>query len=391
MSVSGTVQASTPIQSNHLTTKLYVDNADSTLTTNLATSGTTLQTEIRTLSGQTVFNTGNQNIAGVKQFTDDVTIGGNLTVDGTTVTVNTSNVLVEDPVLYLAKNQTGPATLDAGFIAERGNDTNVGFIWDESEDHFATINTTEIADDNDITIQSYANFKAANTTVADLTSANGALDWTRNSTATAVKITQSGTGDILNLFDGGSKVLTVEDGGNVGIGVASPAAPLHVGGSIRLGETSNIEWNGNTNAIYGSNNSNYLGLKTNNTERLRIISDGNIGAGTASPLSSLHIHKSVPEIRLQGKDTSGTKTNRIAFYNSAGSKQAEIYQDYRGGTPDLVIKGQAADLILDSYSSKIGVNLTGPAYNLDIGGTTRTSNNLLVGSKIGINNTSPSA
>ena len=94
------------------------------------------------------------------QTTGDVIVGGNLTVSGTTFTVDTSNVLVEDPVLLLAKNQTGGAALDAGFIIERGDDTNVGFIWDESADQFAVINTTEIADDNDITIASYAAFKA---------------------------------------------------------------------------------------------------------------------------------------------------------------------------------------------------------------------------------------
>ena len=94
------------------------------------------------------------------QTTGDVIVGGNLTVSGTTFTVDTSNVLVEDPVLLLAKNQTGGAALDSGFIVERGTDTNVGFIWDESADQFAVINTTEIADDNDITIASYAAFKA---------------------------------------------------------------------------------------------------------------------------------------------------------------------------------------------------------------------------------------
>ena len=399
LTVDGTASAATPTQNKHLTRKDYVDSADSTLTTNLVTSGTTLQTEIRTLSGQAVFNTGDQSIAGVKQFANDVTIGGNLTVDGTTVTVNTSNVLVEDPVLYLAKNQTGIATLDAGFIAERGNDTNVGFIWDESEDHFATINTTEIADDNDITIQSYANFKAANTTVADLTSANGFLDWTRNSTGAAAKITQSGTGDILNLFDGASEVVTVLDGGNVGIGTASPNYNLEIEGTTDFGDATTynngaaglISWNAGTKFKLRAQSGHALSLGANGTEDyLYIKTDGNVGVGTASPVTSLHIHKSSPELKLQGKDTSGTKTNRIAFYNNAGAKQGEIYQDYFGGSGRMFIKAQVNDLILNSYSGKIGIRNSAPTYNLDITGTTRTTVNLLAGSKIGVNNTSPS-
>ena len=46
------------------------------------------------------------------------------------------------------------------------------------------------------------------------------------SASTLLTITQSGTGDILNLFDGATEVFTVLDGGNVGIGTTSPRASL---------------------------------------------------------------------------------------------------------------------------------------------------------------------
>ena len=52
-------------------------------------------------------------------------------------------------------------------------------------------------------------------------------DHTSN-TQTTMKIRQDGTGDILNLFDGATEVLTVTDGGKVGIGVAAPSAVLEV-------------------------------------------------------------------------------------------------------------------------------------------------------------------
>jgi len=265
--VDGTASAANPTQNGHLTTKSYVDSADSTLTSNLATSGSNLHRDIHTvsgdvvlnsadidslsgsldttntnltttgsklhrdihsisgeavlntadidsLSGQVVFNTGQQNISGIKNFANDVTVGGNLTVDGTTITVNTSNVLVEDPVLYLAKNQTGVATLDAGFVAERGNDTNVGFIWDESEDRFATINTTEIADDNDITIQSYADFKAAKITSTSnigigLDSTSASLDIFKDNPE--IKLRSSGSSG--SLFN---KITFYSSGGSIG-------------------------------------------------------------------------------------------------------------------------------------------------------------------------------
>jgi len=52
-------------------------------------------------------------------------------------------------------------------------------------------------------------------------------DNTSNS-QTTMKIQQDGTGDILNLFDGATEVLTVTDGGKVGLGVAAPSAVLEV-------------------------------------------------------------------------------------------------------------------------------------------------------------------
>ena len=53
-----------------------------------------------------------------------------------------------------------------------------------------------------------------------------------SSASTILTITQSGTGDILNLFDGSTEVFTVLDGGNVGIGTTTPATALHVIGDI---------------------------------------------------------------------------------------------------------------------------------------------------------------
>jgi len=60
-------------------------------------------------------------------------------------------------------------------------------------------------------------------------------DHTSN-TQTTVKIQQDGTGDILNLFDGATEVLTVLDGGNVGIGTDAPSTTLHVvGDAVTIG------------------------------------------------------------------------------------------------------------------------------------------------------------
>ena len=65
----------------------------------------------------------------------------NLTVAGTTTTLNTETVTVDDNIIVLNNNATGSATADAGIEIERGNDANVSLFWDESEDRWTITNT----------------------------------------------------------------------------------------------------------------------------------------------------------------------------------------------------------------------------------------------------------
>jgi hypothetical protein len=55
-----------------------------------------------------------------------------------------------------------------------------------------------------------------------------------NNTQTTVRITQDGSGDILNLLTGSTEVLTVDATGRMGIGVTAPNAKLTLSGAISL-------------------------------------------------------------------------------------------------------------------------------------------------------------
>jgi hypothetical protein len=65
---------------------------------------------------------------------DDVTITGNLTVSGTTVSVDVESVIIADNILILNSNVTGSPTENAGIEIERGTSTNVSIRWNESTD-----------------------------------------------------------------------------------------------------------------------------------------------------------------------------------------------------------------------------------------------------------------
>ena len=66
-------------------------------------------------------------------------VTGNLTVNGTTTTIDSTTLTIEDPLIQLAKNNSGGSanTFDQGLFFNRGSDDNVSFIWDESADQFA--------------------------------------------------------------------------------------------------------------------------------------------------------------------------------------------------------------------------------------------------------------
>ena len=98
----------------------------------------------------------------------DLTLAGNLTVNGTTVTNSATNTTIEDQLIELGTGNTGSASGDAGIIIERGDDNNVFIGWDESADQVQIATTTATgARSGDLTLTD-ANLKAGTITYASL-------------------------------------------------------------------------------------------------------------------------------------------------------------------------------------------------------------------------------
>lgn len=78
---------------------------------------------------------------------------GNLTVQGTTTSVQTTNIDVSDSLMNLSKGAASGANAsnDGGFIVERGSsESNVALIWDEGDDKFKVLSTSATAASTDI-------------------------------------------------------------------------------------------------------------------------------------------------------------------------------------------------------------------------------------------------
>lgn len=65
-----------------------------------------------------------------------LTVSGDLTVQGSSTTISTTELLVEDNIITLNAEQTGTPTLHAGIEVERGDSANSQIRWNETEDRW---------------------------------------------------------------------------------------------------------------------------------------------------------------------------------------------------------------------------------------------------------------
>jgi len=124
------------------------DGAVSIKNVNLATqtTGNYIATIAGTANEITVSGSGSENSAVTIGLPDDVTItgnllvGGNLNVTGTVNSVNTTQVNIVDNKINLNTNFTGAPVADAGIRVERGSETDVEILWNESSDKWTVTN-----------------------------------------------------------------------------------------------------------------------------------------------------------------------------------------------------------------------------------------------------------
>ena len=75
-------------------------------------------------------------ITGDRTFSNNVVISGNLTVSGTTTSVNSNTVNIGDNVLVLNSDEAGTPSQNGGIEIERGTSTNSTLLWDEGNDYW---------------------------------------------------------------------------------------------------------------------------------------------------------------------------------------------------------------------------------------------------------------
>jgi len=208
----------------------------------------------------------------------------------------------------------------------------------------------------------------------------------------------------LKLYDDDGNGIFINDGGNIGIGNASPDALLDLTESGTYGDNkfirmqvpgnatniSGLQWRSRyegytkTSAgIYAVNESgdwfnsglafytnNVESYSTNATEKVRISEDGNVGIGTTNPDAKLHLVSS--DIVYQ-------------FLEKTGASKVQIGAGDTGyiGTNtnhDFFITTNATSKIYIEADGDVGIGTTTPSAKLDIDGTIKVATNLDIGS-----------
>ena len=172
----------------------------------------------------------------------------------------------------------------------------------------------------------------------------------------------------------------IDGSGNVGIGTSSPGAKFQVVGSTTVSSQPNVaaiigagvtselllgSINGNTPFI-ASQGAYPLTFFTNATERMRIDSSGNVGIGTSSPASTLHVSKTTSsgtyrtELRIDNQDQRTT----LASYYQSGVAQRSILRSEAitaGSAIPIAFEVGSTEAMRISTNGNVGIGTSSPS------------------------------
>lgn len=196
---------------------------------------------------------------------------------------------------------------------------------------------------------------------------------TNDGTGPAVVINQKGTQPVVDIQDDGTSVLYIEDGGDVGIGTTSPGAKLEVNSSDTL-PIIRARYNASYYTDYDSNGIQFVGtgqnfnITDNGNSVLYLKSGGNVGIGTTSPTSPLHISSSTNKTISLDFSTVGDGTFTWASFQQAGAEKFRVWGGTASGNTYLSFyntQNSTHQLILAS-NGNVGIGTTSPSTKLDV-------------------------
>ena len=310
-------------------------------------------------------------------------IGGDLTVNGTTTTIDTTTLVVEDKNIEIGSVDTpSDTTANGGGITLKGT-TDKTINWIDATDAWTSSERFDFP---------------AGTAGAPSIILNGDVN---------SGIYQPGADQVAISTNGTGRLFIASDG-KIGVGVASPGAKFEViegdnewrfksdtaYAEMRIrsanGKLARVlfgdQADGARGAIQYDNSDNSLQLRGyDNTERLRITSDGKLGLGTSSPGAILHTSQTSAGSSVIGaaiRNNSATASTGVSLDlspsdNAPGVRSAQVEATNNGSNQiDLNFKVSNGDvpatrMTLD-YLGRLGIGTTSPTSPLSVLGSSNT-------------------
>ena len=257
--------------------------------------------------------------ATVGDDTGTLVVKGNLQVDGTTTTVNSTTLTVTDKNIEIAKGQGNDAAVDGAGITVDSSDGDKTWNWVDATDSWTSSEHIRIPDGK---VFGFA-------------------------TDTNTYIGRPAADTIAFTHGGGEKVRITSDG-SVGIGTTNPDTLLHIKGSSvtqKLITLNSIHERNNYIGVYENDNleiaadednqgaSSSIRFRIDGSEKVRITSDGEVGIGTLT--TSDFLLKVQGSTRVVGNVVStGSSTTGISTVVGVGTFKDDVYIDkklYVGG------------------------------------------------------------
>ena len=277
-----------------------------------------------------------------------LTVGGDLIVNGTTTTVNSTTLTVDDKNIELAHSPNGQvgddASINGGGITLKSSASDKTILWDNANDSWQFNQNIE---------------------------ANDGL---------YVKTDKVRARDAAGLFlqDDGGNGIFVKDGGNVGIGTNDPSGGEVSGKTLEIKDSAasilrlnRVNGQGATIqdfSLYAGSES--FAIHDNKDDETRlVIYDGKVGIGVNDPIARLDVHNpyggdatdkaSMSSEAVMKLQPHATNSTNMLFAQVDGGSSMGIQVTNGPATADW-------DLSLSPFGGNVGIGTTSPAKKLHI-------------------------
>ena len=317
-----------------------------------------------------------------------LTVTGDLDITGDINSYNVTYLDVTDKTITLGAGQTEANSGGSGIIIDG---SSASILWDETNDEWdfnKNIKTTGTV--NSMTIGA-SGFTCPTNQNFIINSPNGLR----------MNIDSNNTGTVENFTIGhneantGSNILfRIGEGGKASIGHGASNANLHIGSANATGDTINpaLQIGGASTyrlGMYTSTEGAVIENKNGDDgiqfrvktagEAMRIDGGtGNVGIGTDSPASLLHLKSTANSVgpTLIFENTNNAQSMNIDYYNNAGAVQSRIGYDEGPAAFSFFSNVSSTAAMYIAYDGTVGIGTTSPSTQLHVYGSNNSAGDL---------------